>query len=240
MALIGTLLAGTSVAMAQKPLPLPKATLVPVEPWHYTSPNLTAISRDSVELMSADRYLKPEYLSQEGYVEEEYLISGAANVYDWGGDGKLTIKFPNAPYGSRIRVRHPKDPAKFSGTVVVELPNAARRFDWDMMWGYLSDEIVRRGDGWVAITPPPATPGLKVFDPLRYKDVNFANPVPNACETAADQEEGLRWDMYTQVGELLKHGGPGEPFAGYKVQAIYLNKKGGDVVTYMNVFNPHA
>ena len=112
-------------------------------------------------------------------------------------------------------MRHPKDPAKFSGTVLVELPNATRRFDWDMMRGYLSDETIRRGDGWVAIgaatwvaiTPPPATPGLKVFDPVRYKDVNFANPMPNACETAGDQEEGLRWDMYTEVAELIKHSG---------------------------------
>lgn len=240
VALTGILLCGVSVAVAQKPLPPPKATLVPVEPWRYTSPDLKTITRDSVELMSADRYLVPEYLSQEGYVEEEYLITGNANVYDWGGDGKLMIKVPNAPYGSRIRVRHPKDPAKFSGTVVVEVPNAARRFDWDMMWGYLSDEIIRRGDGWVAITPPPATPGLKIFDPVRYKDVNFANPAPNACETAGDQEEGLRWDMYTEVGELIKRGGPGEPFAGFKVQAIYLTAQGGNVVTYMNVFHPQA
>ena len=92
-ALIGTLLGGASIALtqnalAQSTVSLPKATLVPVQPWKYTSPDLTTISRDSVELMSADRYLKPEYLSQEGYVEEEYLISGTANVYDWGGDGK--------------------------------------------------------------------------------------------------------------------------------------------------------
>jgi hypothetical protein len=238
--LSGSLLCGISVAMAQNAIPLPKATLVPVQPWRYTSPDLTTISRDSVELGSADRTLRPEYLSQMGYVEEEYLISGTANVYDWGGDGKLTIKTPNAPYESRIRIRRPKDPAKFSGAVVVEIPNGARRFDWDMMYGYLADEIIRRGDGWVAITPPPATPGLKTFDPVRYKDISFANPNPGACPTAGDQEEGLRWDMYSQVAALIKHGGAGEPFAGFRVQAAYLTTQGGDVVTYMNVFHPQA
>lgn len=236
----GTLLCAASIALAQNAIPIPKATLVPVEPWRYTSNDLTTVTRNSVELGSADRGLRPEYLSQKGYVEEEYLISGTANVYDWGGDGKLMVKFPNAPYGSRIRVRRPKDPAKFSGAVVVEIPNDARRFDWDMLYGYLSDEIIRRGDGWVSITPPPGMPGLKAFDPVRYKDINFANPAPDACETAGAQEEGLRWDMYSQVGALIKHGGPGEPFAGFKVQAIYMTTQGGDVVTYMNVFHPQA
>jgi hypothetical protein len=238
--LSGTLLCGASIAMAQTAIPLPKATLMPVEPWRYTSPDLTTVSRNSVEFGSADRSLRPEYLSQQGYVEEEYLISGTANVYDFAGDGKLMIKFPNAPYGTRIRVRHPKDPAKFSGAVVVEIPNGARRFDWDMLYGYLADEIIRRGDGWVGLTPPPGTPGLKVFDPVRYKDISYANPMPNACPTAGDQEEGLRWDMYSQVAALIKHGGPGEPFAGFKVQAAYMTTQGGDLVTYMNVFHPQA
>src|ERR1700678_1666629 len=116
IALTGILLSGVSVAWAQKPLPLPKATLVPVEPWRYTSPDLKTITPDKIELMSADRYLVPEYLSQEGYVEEEYLITGTANVYDWGGDGKLMIKVPNAPYGSRIRGRASEDAPQISRT----------------------------------------------------------------------------------------------------------------------------
>src|SRR5206468_2945476 len=117
---------GAGPAAAQTAVPLPKAML-------------EAASPESPSLMSADRYLHPMDLAKVGYVEEEYLISGTANVYDWDAGGKLAVKTANAPYGSRIRVRHPKDPAKFSGSVMVELPNAARRFDWDMIWGYLSD-----------------------------------------------------------------------------------------------------
>ena len=221
---------GPAAAVAQTATPLPKAML-------------EAASPQSPSLMSADRYLRPQDLAAVGYVEQEYLISGAANVYDWDANGKLAVKTANAPYGSRIRVRRPKDPAKFSGTVVVELPNAARRFDWDMMWGYLSDEIIARGDGWVAITPPPATPGLKVFDPIRYKDVSFANPAPGDCPNGAAAppiEEGLRWDMYSQVGALIKNNAAGMPFGGFPVQAIYMTTQGGDVVTYMNVFHLQA
>src|SRR5215831_9937975 len=113
-------------------IPVPKSTLVPIT--HFI-PELSKSPPDAFALMTADRYLQPIDLSKVGYVEEEYFVSGTANVYDWGADGKPMVKGPNVPYTTRIRVRRPKDPAKFSGSVMVELPNTARRFDWDMMWG---------------------------------------------------------------------------------------------------------
>ncbi len=126
---------------------------------------------------------------------------------------------------------------------MVEIANPARRFDWDMMWGYLGDEIVRRGDGWVAITTPGAIPGLKTFDPVRYAPMSFANPAPGNCpdgKPAADTEEGLKWDMYSQVGALIKSNDAGRPFGGYRAQAIYMTTQGGDVVTYINAIHPQA
>jgi hypothetical protein len=230
----------TRAIWAQGATPLPKFTLVPVTKF---VPELFKSPPDSFSMLSADRYLQPYNLAKAGYVEEEFLISGAANVYDWGADGKLTTKTRNAPYGTRIRVRHPKDAAKFSGTVVIEIPNAARRFDWDMMWGYLADEIMARGDGWVAITPPAGTPGLKTFDPVRYASISYANPsgaCPGATTPAADMEEGLRWDVYSQVGALLKSNSAGGPLAGYRVENLYMTTQGGDVVTYINAIHPQA
>jgi hypothetical protein len=240
LALIAMASCGTSVALAQNAASVPRFTLAPVSRF---IPELFKSPPDSFSMLSADRYLHPYNLAKDGYAEEEYLITGTANVYDWGTDGKVIVKTPNAPYGSRIRVRHPIDPSKFSGAVVVEIPNAARRFDWDMMWGYLSDEIIVRGDAWVAITPPAATPGLKTFDPVRYKGVSFANPAPGTCPNgtaASDMEEGLRWDMYSQVGALLKSGASGGPLAGFKVENLYMTTQGGDVVTYLNVIHPQA
>src|SRR5215207_5456716 len=79
--------------------------------------------------------LQPVDLAKAGYVEEEYFITGTANVYDWNADGSLTVKGANNPYTTRIIVRRPAQPARFSGTVIVEIPNIARRFDWPMIWG---------------------------------------------------------------------------------------------------------
>jgi len=228
------------ILAAQNATPLPKSTLVPVTKF---VPELFKSPPDSFSMLSADRYLQPYNLAKAGYTEEEYLIGGTANVYDWGADGKPVVKTRNAPYGTRIRVRRPINSAKFSGTVVVEIPNAARRFDWDMMWGYLSDEIMARGDGWVAITPPAATSGLKIFDPVRYASISFANPAPGACPSgnaAAEVEEGLRWDSYSQIGALLKAGSAGGPFGGFRVENLYMTTQGGDVVTYINAIHPQA
>jgi hypothetical protein len=52
-----------------------------------------------------------------GYVEEEYLVSGKANVYDWALDGSVSVKIPAAPYTTRILVRRPADPASADGSV---------------------------------------------------------------------------------------------------------------------------
>lgn len=235
---VALLLVAASAVWGQTPVP--KATLVPIT--HF-APELSKSPPEAAALMTADRYLVPLDLSKSGYVEEEYFVSGNANVYDWGADGKLVVKTANAPYTTRIRVRRPKDPAKFSGAVVVELPNTARRFDWDMMWGYLGDEIMARGDGWVGITAPGALPGLKNFNPVRYASLSYANPTPGNCadgRPAPAQEDGLKWDAYSQIGALIKSNEAGTPFAGYRAQAIYMTTQGADVVTYLNVIHPQA
>ncbi len=84
--------------LAQTPTPVPKSTLVPVTEF---IPELTKSPPNSFSLGSADRYIQPENLTKLGYVEEEYFISGNANVYDWGSDGKVAVKAGhNAPYTS--------------------------------------------------------------------------------------------------------------------------------------------
>ena len=205
------------------------------------------VTADSHPLLAADHNLTPMDLSKIGYVEEEFLVSGTANVYDWAADGSVNVKTPNAPYATRILVRRPADASRFNGTVVVELPNTARRFDWSMLWGYVHNYVTDSGAAWVGITMPGAVPGLKKFNPTRYAAVSFANPTPNeACpaggvpgrggEATSDQEDGLRWDAISQVGALIKSGN----LPGLKAQRAYLTTQGADLVTYISAIQPHA
>src|ERR1022692_667518 len=59
-------------------------------------------------------------LPAHGYVEEEYFVSGTANIYQYDSNWNRTLKQANVPYTTRMVIRRPTDRAKFSGTVQSE------------------------------------------------------------------------------------------------------------------------
>ncbi|HEY3042818.1 MAG TPA: alpha/beta hydrolase domain-containing protein, partial [Vicinamibacterales bacterium] len=205
------------------------------------------ISSESVPFLAADRNLEPTDLKKHGYVEEEFIVTGTANVYDWAADGSLTVKTPNVPYGTRVLVRRPADPGRFSGDVVVEPLNTVRRNDWSWMWGYLNEQMLQHGDAWVGITLPSSSQALKKFNPARYAAVSFPNPTPTPCTTGgnnnavSETEDGLKWDAISQVGALLKSNVASRPLAGYRVAALYMTEgQSPDPMTYINAIHSHA
>jgi hypothetical protein len=222
----------------------PAAVAVPT----VTGP--TPATAGSTPFLAADRNLAPVDLKAHGYVEEEFVVRGTANVYDWADDGALTVKTPDVPYGTRILVRRPADPARFSGDVVVELLNTVRRFDWAWMWGYSHDYFLEHGDAWVGISMPAASPALKQFDATRYRAVSFANAAATPCSARGSNgaaaaapafDDSLKWDAISQVGALLKSGGAGRPLAGLRVAAVYLTTgQSPDLMTYINAMHAHA
>jgi hypothetical protein len=223
----------TAALAAGQGIPVPK----------FTGP--IPVTAESYPFMDAAHSLVPFDLAKYGYVEQEFIVSGTANVYDWAADGSLSVRTEKAPYAARILVRRPANASKFSGAVLVEPMGAVRRFDWALMYGYLNEHMMERGDAYVGITMPAASDGLKKFNPTRYAAVNFANPDPGgACPGAkggpSPMEEGLRWDMMSQVGALIKSNAAGSPFAGFRVEGIYMTSQFADVVTYLDAIHPHA
>src|SRR5215468_427917 len=215
-----------TLLLAVSATPVPKATRpIPV-------------TANSYPFMASNKATPAFDLAKVGYVEEEYIVSGKANVYDWAADGSVNVKTPDASYTTRIVVRRPAN--RFSGTVIVELLFPARRFDWSMMWGFSHDYIIDHGDAWVGISLPAVADGLKKFNPTRYAGVSFASPNPGApCGNAPApaSEDGLRWDMISQVGALLKSNVAGRPLAGSRVQYLFLTTQGADVATYANAIH---
>jgi hypothetical protein len=196
-----------------------------------------AVAADSIPFLAANRSQEPVDLSKRGYVEEEFLVSGTANVYDWAADGRLSVKVANAPYTTRILIRRPSDPARFSGNAVVELLNTARGYDWPFIWAYSREYFMDHGDAWVGVTQFPANAeALKKYNPKRYAAISWANP--NQSETCgqdnakSDTEEGLRWDIISQVGALLK--------SNFNAQYVYMSSHLGDTATYVNAIHSHA
>jgi Alpha/beta hydrolase domain len=59
------------------------------------------VSASSYPFGAADHQLVPQDLAAAGYVEDEYLVSGTDNVYDWPETGPAVVRTPNAPYTTR-------------------------------------------------------------------------------------------------------------------------------------------
>ena len=230
--------AGSSMAVAQRTAPAP----VPVP--SVSGP--VAVTSDSYPFMTAARLIEPIDLAKYGYVEEEFFISGTANVYDWAPSGTLTVKTAGAPYTTRILVRRPADAARFSGTVIVEPLHAPRGHDWALMWGYSYEYILEHHDAWVGISMvPDAGDALKAFNPARYASINWTNPNPtetcaaggrgrgNAPPAPSATEEGLRWDMFSQLAALLKSRASGRPLTGFTVEQVYMSTQDTALTTYI-------
>ncbi len=225
------------------------ATPIPaVEGPLHTSP-------ESYPFGAADHQEVPQDLGDLGYVEEEYLVSGTSDVYTWPTQGPARVRTADAPYTTRVLVRRPAKGKEFSGNVVVEMLNPSNLFDLNIGWAVAQEQIVENGDAWVGITAKPvAVEALQTFDPERYASLSFANPLPltdpgNCATVAADSsrntENGLVWDIYSQVGAWLKSDDDANPLRygsrDTRVEHAYgfgYSQTGGYLVNYINGVHP--
>lgn len=199
--------------------------------------------------------VKPMDLSQYGYVEEEYLLSGEAKIYTWPDGQKYAgVERENAKYTTRFIIRKPADPEKFSGNVVVEMFNWARGYDRPIaLWGNCHQYMMREGDAWVGVSiRANVLDNLKKFDPERYGRLSYESPIepehradrPQSNTyhddyTDPNRENGLTWEMYSQLGMLLKENDPRNPMYGYHVKAVIgTGATAGDLATYVAAVDP--
>jgi hypothetical protein len=216
------------------------------------------VTADSYPFGAADHERIPENLRAAGYVEEEFLVAGTANVYDWPAGGPAVIRTAGVPYVTRVLVRRPADRSRFSGNVVVEMLNPSNLFDLNLGWAISGRQMMRHGDAWVGITAKPVSvTTLKTFNPTRYAPLSLANPLPlddarNCGTVPADStrstENGLVWDINTQVGAWVRSRAATNPLAygvdasaPHPVQHLYAwgySQTGGYLYTYVNAIHP--
>ena len=225
---------GFASAVGAQALPLPAFSEIPV------SPTSRPFGSRAGQIAAA------------GHVEREFLQSGMANVYAHGPDGLASVASPAVKYTTRFIVRMPSDPARFSGTVWLELLNPTARYDQDVLGALSLEHLMRRGDIYVGLTVKPvaARTIASQFDlknsPKRYQDLSFPNPRPGLCEPQGlgltsfkDSEDGLAWDIVSQAGALLRS--PTGPLAGYQVQRLMASgysQTANYLVTYINTVLP--
>lgn len=203
------------------------------------------VTPESTPFMSAAKQMD---LAGMGYVEEEYLFSGTANVYGKTAAGTMRILAEEAPYTNRFLVRRPKNPAMASGRVVVEIVNTSSYIDIDRVWVLIHQALLRNGDVWVGVTSKPVTmTTLRKYDPGRYAPLAWDNPrecvypamalgnFPGASRP--ETEDGLLWDMLTDMG-LAVQKNPAF-LDGLRARYVYLagwSQSGSDMIVYANWF----
>jgi len=184
---------------------------------------------------------------QNGYLEDEYFLTGTANIYEEDPMGKLSVSTPDAPYVNRILVRRPADVSKFSGNVLIEVLNSSARYDIDRVWMLTWKKIVRDGDIYIGITSKGhAVDALKRFDAERYDAISWANPTPERPAPAnggfdymKEYELGLFWDMMVDFAKVLRTDSPMNPIAEYGKNWLYLSgwsQSGSYLARMINTF----
>ena len=162
-----------------------------------------------------------------GYIAEEYLVSGKADVYepvamadagnmlvrnnvhDMGQrDFSLKTLQKDQTFTTRIMVYRPAKAARFSGNVIIETLHPLGG-GTAIVWSMLNSFFAANGDAYIAVQHPSTFTGLKATSGSRYGDL-----------AAVDNTQ--LWGMLAQVGAMVKSGAPASPLHGYAVKHLFM------------------
>jgi hypothetical protein len=178
------------------------------------------------------------------YVEEEFFVEGHATLFNYAhnpplGPTDLAAIDADVPYRTRLIVRRPVDPKAFNGTVVIEWWNSTAGFDGAPVWDQSAEYFARRGIAYVGVSNSTTAiaflaGGCRVFGVL-----------PPSCgsryATLSLPENGLAYEMMSQIANLLKSDDPHNPLPqAYRVRRLFHageSQQAGSVITYASAFH---
>src|SRR5262245_33891697 len=162
---------------------------LPAAPVMATMPTFKAVAGPG-RMFAALHPLPPDDdITHFKYTTKEYFVSGIAQ---------------GQPYTTRLVVRRPVDPKKFSGIVVAE-PMHPTGNDW--MFYFMHTYLMAQGHIAVEISTG-SLPLFKEANAERYKDLEIANNQAN--------------EILAQAAFLLKSGRPDGPLEGLPVRKMIL------------------
>lgn len=190
-------------------------------------------------------------LSQVGYAQTEYFISGTATAYTSAdpltSDGQWTVTpGSTAPYKTRILVYQPIKRSKFKGTVIVEWLNVSGGLDVGVDWINAHVELIREGMAWVGVSAQYAgvenpvdipsgnvgliTAGLKAWDPERYGSLSHPG-------------DSFSYDIFSQAAQAIRQPAGMSPLGTLKIKKVIASgesQSASRMVTYVNAVDPVA
>jgi hypothetical protein len=181
-------------------------------------------------------------LSEVGYTQQEYFISGTATAYISASlltpDGKWTVTpGSTAPYKTRILVYRPINPQKFKGTVVVEWLNVSGGVDAAPDWVTAHTELIREGAAWVGVSAQvvgveggPSILGL----------VGSRSGEPCALGSHPSTTPA---NIFSQTGQALRQPSGAGPLGDLRVKRLIAageSQSASRLVTYIDAVHPVA
>jgi len=151
----------------------------------------------------------PTELGRYGYVEQEFFASGTAHAYGVTSspvDGRWTVEPSTAAsYRTRVLVRRPADPARFSGTVVVEWMNVSEG-ESAPDWMYLNPELMAAGDAWVGVSAQALAVdgGTPILGSLQGAGKGLVAEEPERYGSLHHPGDDYALDLFDQVGLGLR------------------------------------
>jgi len=176
-------------------------------------------------------------LAKQGYVEEEFFLSGLARVHDIPRDqmSNATPADPTHPYKTRLVVRRPVSASKFNGTVVVEWTNVSEGFDNEVEWFHSGEHFVRSGYAWVGVSAQNVgVSALKQRMADRYSALDVTD---NGTVTG----DGLSYDIFTAAGMAIRGKSGQAVMGGLKAERLIASghsQSAGRLAAYFNAVHP--
>jgi len=194
---------------------------------------LTAASSGAIKIDGKPFNASVMDLAKQGYVEEEFFISGAAKTYDIPRDqmSNGTPSDASHPFKTRLVVRRPASASKFNGTVIVEWTNVSEGFDNEVEWFHSGEHFVRAGYAWVGVSAQNVgVSALKQRMPERYASLDVT-------DNGAVAGDGLSYDIFTAAGFSVR-GKSGQnvmgPLKAERLIASGHSQSAGRLATYFN------
>jgi len=184
-----------------------------VDPGTVPNPEVVKVDPTAGILGQPWGWTPPEALAEFDYVEEEFLIKNTSP----------------APYTSRILVRRPKDPAKFTGTVFMEWYNVSGGIDFDPLWNYSWEYFMREGHVEVSVSAQAVgANSLITNDPERYAEISHPGDGVAAQAIFSQAAMAIRSQSELILGECMPVDaviGMGQSQSGMML-GLYINTAG--------------
>ena len=204
---------------------------------HTESPVAAAMAGDPSLLLGAYD------IDSLGYSALEFVVSGTATSYtttqplaeaSWGA-----VPADNARFATRIVVLRPKDPERFSGTVIVEWLNVTSGMDSPAVWLMAHRQLVRAGHAFVAVSAQKM--GVEGGASILGPDNSLKRIHPERYGGLHHPGDAFSYDIYSQVGRLVRSPHPGGVLGDLVAQyviAVGESQSAAFLTTYVNRVDP--